>query len=115
MNNPINNPSSKPIGRPVLLGDMLDPDTLFTTLPEPLRRRCRRAFIQGRNETLEAQARLGIAPPGSPTPSLPAFTGQAYNEDGTPTEAYSEHWKTFYSLPEVQQAQALARKRLGKK
>ena len=102
------------LNKTVLLGDLLNPDELFTTLPEPLRTRCRRAFIQGRNKTLEQQARLGIAPPNSPTFEMPPFLGQAYDDDGQPTPEYTEHWKTFYNLSEVQQAQALARKHLKK-
>ena len=43
---------------------------------------------------------------------MPPFTGRAYDDDGIPTPEYAEHWKTFYSLSEVQQAQALARKHL---
>lgn len=102
------------LNRTVLLGDLIDPGTLFTTLPKPLRTRCRWAFAQGRRDTLERQAALGIAPPGSPTPDMPPFHGQAYLEDGTPTGAYTDHWQAFYGLTDVQQAQATARKHLKK-
>lgn len=99
------------LNKTVLLGSLLDPDTLFMTLPEPLRTRCRRAFAQGRAETMEQQARLGIAPPGLPREALRPFNGTAYLE-GEPTQEYLDHWASYYNLPEAQEAQATARKHL---
>lgn len=98
----------------VLLGSLLNPTTLFTTLPEPLRTRCQRAFASGRAETLESQVLLGITPPGLPRQPLRPFTGRAYDDEHKPTPEYIAHWRAFYDTAETKQAQVLARSQIVK-
>lgn len=105
---------SNRLRKTVLLGDLIDPDMLFTTLPEPLRTRCRREFMRGRQETLDLLARAGYKPPASVEVLPEAFTGTMYDAEGKPTPEYAAWWKRYYGMNYVKNAQNQARKMLGR-
>lgn len=106
--------------RTVRLGDMLDPETLFTTLPPRLAEECRLQFRYGRAEQLERYARAGKADlaaggkPAGPEWRGKPFTGRTYDGRGEPTPEYAEYWQAFYADATVGNARAAARRLLEK-